>query len=217
MRGLIDLRISDLLHVPHPLVVAPGGGVKDVEHLREVRVPEGGGDLVDGILRAAKGVAQIKERLAAAVRQRVHPVVDVVRAGVVGVGLVEVQIEHQIFDCVVLQKVEGVVSVILGVAAIDEQIIEAGVQILVELLHTIGSGAGGPDDVGIKFLMVVLQPGHFGGAGVVGLVVAVPMEDRVSKDAEWVGQDVDGREDPEQQEHGQDPEPGFVFHCLPRC
>ena len=49
------------------------------------------------------------------------------------------------------------------------------------------------------------------------IIPTKPMEDRVSKDAEWVGQDVDGREDPEQQEHGQDPEPGFVFHCLPRC
>ena len=42
-------------------------------------------------------------------------------AGVVGDGLGVVEVQHQVFDLVALQEVGGVVPVVLGIAAVDEE------------------------------------------------------------------------------------------------
>lgn len=76
---------------------------------------------------------------------------------------------------IVLQEVGGKLTVILGVAAIDKEVVEVGVQVTVQLLHIVGGGRGRADDIGIVLLVVLFQIGQLGHPWVVGLVITVPV------------------------------------------
>ena len=199
--GLVNLPIPDFFHIPHPFVITASIHVKTVKLLGQIRVLHPGAHLVQSVLRIAEGIAEIKQRQIFPGDQGVRPVVDVILPDAILLHLGEIQVQNQIFYLIMLQNIGGVRPIVAHVAAIGKEVVEARVHVLVELPGAQRRGAGGADHIGVKPLMILLQPCDLGCSGVIILIIAVPIENRVAEHSEGIDQHIRRGIDHQHQRH----------------
>ena len=138
----VSVHISDGLCIPYFFVVGAGNRVKDIEGLGEVGVLPQGLQLVQTVAGVHEEVFGQKRGGVFPCGLRGHGVGQRVWLGVVVFRVVQIDVDHQIFDFIVLHQVERLLFHIQHVRTVHNHIVKAGVQVGIEGLYREGAGGG---------------------------------------------------------------------------
>ena len=209
---------ADRLHITHALVIRAGLLVEYVERLRHERVFL----LVHQLLIAVPRVRKQKPRV---IRQRGHirvgfvvqAVGQLVGLIIVGQSVVQIHIQHQIFDRVVVNQVVCDLFAVLHIRTVHDEVVELRVQHLVKRFGRQRAGGRAAEEIRVVLVMVLLKIGDFRRTRVVGLVIRKPLHKPVAERAERVGDVVESGQQCGQDQHdnGQRKHPFFCVHALP--
>ena len=209
---------ANRLHITHALVIRAGLLVEYIERLRHERVLA----FVHQLLPTVPRVRKQKPRV---IRQRRHiriglvvqAVGQLVGLVIVGQTVVQIYIQHQIFNRVVVDQVVCDLFAVLHIRAVHDEVVELGVQHLVERLGRQRAGGRAAEEIRVVFVVVLLEIGDFRRTRIVGLVIRKPLHKPVAERAERVGCVVEsGQQNGQnQRDNGQRKHPFFCVHALP--
>ena len=128
----ISVQAADALRVPHGFVIGPGCLVEDVKRLGKVGIVSHGLELIQAVAGVQKEILGGEGELALPSHLRGHGVGEGIRLDVVGGGVVQIDVDHDIFDGVVGEKIGCLLFRVQHVGAIDDHVVELGVQIPVQ-------------------------------------------------------------------------------------
>ena len=209
---------ADRLCITHALVIRTGLLVEYVERLRHESVFL----LVHQLLIAVPRVREEKPRV---IRQRGHirvgfvvqAVGQLVGLIIVGQAIVQIHIQHQIFDCVVVDQVVCNLFAVLHIRTVHDEVVELRVQHLVKRFGRQRAGGRAAEEIRVVLVMVLLEIGDFRRTRIVGLVIRKPLHKPVAERAERVGDVVESGQQngQDQRDNGQRKHPFFCVHALP--
>ena len=192
----ITLLAADRLCVAHTLVIAACPLVKHVERLRQNGVRAQRVQLGQRIARVGEEIARVIGQHG---RVRVLLIVEVLRQPVgflvVGQAVVEIDVQNEGFDLVMLHQILRDLFAVAHIRAVHDEIVKAGAIRLVERVYRERAGGRAAENIGIVFVVVLLEISELCHARVIRLVVGEPGKQPVPERAEGV----DGKIQPRQQ------------------